>query len=814
MINQKFSCLILSMILTLPGLLASQAPADAAQVLPSQFETLSRGDQEDLNQIRALYKQISDKWLILRLDPYVDADGIRKQLDQVAETLSALEPKPDQKKPDAQEIKQKLKQAYEALIDTQIRMLPTRTVEMRGALLDAAMLPPDAASMRSLVKRLKAAGFNALYPEVFRRGYALFKNPIIELDPALQAKQIDLLRLLTDAAQAEQMEVYPWFWIFRVLSPTIAKQNQITLRLPALMSKPLDGQAYQSNNSEIENESDSFISPASHEWRQLLSGLMAQTAQRYPINGYFLDYIRYGNRQVEDDLSMTRFQLDYYRKVGTFPPTRIQPTSDLQAEWHLWREEQVNNMVQSLRLDLAGTKKGLSLGGAVFRNEIQARITKMQNWRHWANNSWVDFTSPMMYTDNYRDLDIWMDWESDQNQRMDILYPILGAHKMRGDHLELLNQIYTLQNRQANGISIFAMRNLTQPLLDDLAQGPFRQPALIPHHDLVKAMSQQSNDLGDWLLNLAKRGVDTQSLSLPSRTPLVELGQKLQQLSKTFTQGGQRMSAEQPLNLVLAVKSAAEDQTRNLAPPLRARLFAYLADLEKSTRIYQQASIAKKRGFVASSRPPTEVIPAARPLPQTIIPEVQSAPVIDGRLDDEAWKNAVALPPLYWSTGAAKADTPTEIKLAYDQEALYISYLNDEPRIDRMHVSRQTSSALLEQDDTVQVFLNPGQAVQNYYYFVVNPVNLRYERASYDKSWSEPWQSASRAFSHGWITEIAIPFRSMGARPPDGKSTWKANFCRRRPQEISDFHCWSITFGGVHRLDRFGDLKFQPLPSK
>ncbi len=812
MINRNLACFTLALILVLSGF--STGSVHAAQVLPSQFETLNSSDQQDPGQIKALYKQISDQWLVLRLDPYVDAAGVRKQLDQVAETLSILEPKPDQKKPEPQEIKQKLKQAYEILIDAQIRMVPTRTVELRGALLDAAMLPPDAASMRSLVKRLKAAGFNALYPEVFRRGYALFKNPIIELDPALQAKQIDLLRLLTDAAQAEQIEVYPWFWIFRVLSPTIAKQNQITLRLPALMSKPLDGEGYQSNNLEIENESDSFISPASHEWRQLLSGLMAQTAERYPINGFMLDYIRYGNRQVEDDLSLTRFQLDYYRKVGTFPPPRIHPTSDLQAEWHLWREEQVNSMVQSLRLDLANSKKGLSLGGAVFRNEIQARITKMQNWRHWANNNWVDYTSPMMYTDNYRDLDIWMDWETDQGKRMDMLYPIIGAHKIRGDHLELLNQIYTLQSRQASGVSIFAMRNLTQPILDDLAQGPFRQPALVPHHDLVKTLSQQSNDLGEWLLNLAKRGVDTQSLSLSSRTPLVELGQKLQRLSQAFTQAGQRMSADQPLSWVVDVKAVAEDQTRSLAPALRSRLFAYLADLEKTSLIYQQTNMAKKQGFVASTRPPTEVLKAARPLPQTQIPEVSSAPRIDGRLDDEAWKNAVSLPGLYWSTGAAKADTTTEIKLAYDQEALYISYINDEPRIDRMHVSRQTSSALLEQDDTVQIFLNPGQSVQNYYYFVVNPANLRYERASYDKSWNQPWQSASRAFSHGWITEIAIPFRSMGARAPDGKSVWKGNFCRRRPQEISDFHCWSITFGGVHRLDRFGELKFQPLAGK
>ncbi|PKL74916.1 MAG: hypothetical protein CVV27_18050, partial [Candidatus Melainabacteria bacterium HGW-Melainabacteria-1] len=529
------------------------------------------------------------------------------------------------------------------------------------------------------------------------------------------------------------------------------------------------------------------------------------------------DYIRYANNQTEDEISMTRFQLDYYRRVGSFPPMRIEQTSNLAAEWHLWREEQVNNMVKELRLGFASQPKDLALGAAVFRNEIHARLTKLQHWRHWANNNWVDYAAPMMYTSDYRDLDLWMEWETNQGKRHDMLYPIIGAHKLRGDRLELLNQIATLQQRQANGMAIFSMRNVNDLMLQDLGKGPFRTKARVPHANVPQALATQLKATAGWLRGVDKRGAETKSLSGQSRASLQELAGKLDVAATplaTAPRRNPRVDGERTIAVVRTLLDEVQSGTRSFPPRLRGRLIEQMEDAHELAQIYHAHIAGKDKGYQAPTRPPTDVLKEARETPKLTVKLAGSPPQIDGRVDDPAWKAGTIVPQLFWSTGSARPQVGTEIRLSYDANGLYVSYINDEPRTDRMKVSYRQESRLLHEDDTVQVFLAPLDQPQHYYYFVVNPANVRYERASFDSSWSAPWQSATRQFSNGWIAELAIPFRSMGVKAPAKGKAWRANFCRRRPQDIHDFHCWSVTFGGIHRTDRFGVLNFQPLPEE
>ena len=783
--------------------------------IPSQFMTLPDSQQNTVEALKSLYRQVEGQWQVLRLDPDVPEDEIRERLNFVSSNLQRIErirqqvsagenSKNIENYLDSDGQKDLLQRSYFDLIHAQIQMLPSRRVELRGALLDAGMLPRNADAMRRLMKRFKDAGFNAVYPEVFRRGYALFPNPIVALDPELPPN-MDMLKLVTDAAQAEGLEVYPWFWMFRVLSPTIARQNPLTRRLPALMANPLDGEAYRSTNSEIEDESTSFMSPASHEWRELLAGLMNQTAAKYNVQGFLMDYIRYGNNQVEDELSLTRFQLDYYRKVGSFPSPRIAPDSDLQSQWHLWREEQVHSMVKDLRLLFGQQKKPLDLGGAVFRNEIQARNSKMQNWRHWSDNHWINFISPMMYTSDFRDLDLWMEWETDQETRNDVIYPIIGAHKMGQNSLELLNQVQMLRHRHANGVSVFASSQLTGNMLKALQIGPFKQKAIAPHHDLVQAMLSQVQFIRQWMNDMADRAAKTQGLNKNNQQTLREASQRLKTLNATLAEKNLRASAQSMVNSIEAEYRGIQEQTQVFPFEIRQRIVHHYGDLLKLARNYKQSTDDK--GYVPPSNPPSKVLPEARPLPRMEIPYTSTAPAIDGRLDEEVWQKAYQLPQFFWNTGSARATTSTEVRVTHDDKALYVAYINDEPRNDRVNVSYRPDQQFLNTDDTVQLFLDPEGKGKNYYYFVVNPANVRYQRASFDSQWNRPWQSAARQFSHGWIVEMAIPFSSLGS---NADKPWKGNFCRRRPQEIADFHCWSFTYGGVHRLDRLGQLQFTP----
>jgi len=73
-------------------------------------------------------------------------------------------------------------------------------------------------------------------------------------------------------------------------------------------------------------------------------------------------------------------------------------------------------------------------------------------------------------------------------------------------------------------------------------------------------------------------------------------------------------------------------------------------------------------------------------------------------------------------------------------------------------------------------------------------------------------RTAVRATDTAWTAELAIPFRSLIAEPPDVGAQWRANFHRidrpeGTPRELS---AWSPTgLGTFHVPERFGLIEFR-----
>lgn len=678
------------------------------------------------------------------------------------------------------------KTAAQQLLEAQILMMPSRPVEMRGALLDANLMAADPAAMARWLDRLQAAGFNAVFPEVFRRGFALFPNRVVELDTRYAAKQVDALKVISQLAKERGIQVYPWFWVFRIYSEGAGGDNPVAGHLPALISPQLKPVAPSEG---LEDESAAFVSPASSEWRQLMATLMADVARTYPVDGFLLDYIRYGNGATEDQLSKTRFQLEYFQKVGSFPPRQPAPGTELNNQWHLWRENQVHQMVQTLQLALADVKPGLGLGAAVFRNEVNARTTKMQHWRHWSNNNWINFVAPMLYTTSPEQLAMWLDWESDNSQRQDLLYPILGLQSMRTPGA-LFAQLELLQQRQAGGAMLFALSQLNDSTLTRLKQGPFRNPALVPHKDLKLALQTQLQASASWLQSLS---------DLPAA----------QALAGTWQQQAQALGAVASWTPALD-KLEQRLQEASLPEAVRREARDQLSQAQALARVAQFHD-PNGRKLMASTPPPTAVQPQALPLPSLSSAQLPAEPLIDGELDEPIWQQARSLNDFWWSTGSQRPQVKTQLRVGHTAEALYLAFNNDEPRMDRLKAEYRVDNneqLVFLGDDTLEVFLGPANDAKAYHYYALNAINTRFHKASGGAKGSGEWQSAAVRLNSSWQAELRIPFSSLGL---SGPGPLRANFCRRRPQEINPYHCWSMTFGGVHRPDRFGQLNLPPV---
>ncbi|MDA0840705.1 MAG: DUF4838 domain-containing protein, partial [Planctomycetota bacterium] len=107
------------------------------------------------------------------------------------------------------------------------------------------------------------------------------------------------------------------------------------------------------------------------------------------------------------------------------------------------------------------------------------------------------------------------------------------------------------------------------------------------------------------------------------------------------------------------------------------------------------------------------------------VPEVNVAktalkPVFDGKLDDDAWKQAAELSPFYRQVGGHGWRTPltqrvtapcpeTKVKILWDDENLYLGFLLLENRMDKQNLNQKHSSPGLCTDDSLEVLIDVGR---------------------------------------------------------------------------------------------------------
>ena len=119
--------------------------------------------------------------------------------------------------------------------------------------------------------------------------------------------------------------------------------------------------------------------------------------------------------------------------------------------------------------------------------------------------------------------------------------------------------------------------------------------------------------------------------------------------------------------------------------------------------------------------------------------------------------------------------------MLYDKDAIYIG-----ARLYDRDPSQVTSRILRQGeevfgDDWFSVLLDPFHDRRSGYRFITNPNGLRQEGLFQNISeeqwdWEGIWYTASTIDEQGWVTEIAIPFKTLSFNPDN--DTWGINFRR------------------------------------
>ena len=159
--------------------------------------------------------------------------------------------------------------------------------------------------------------------------------------------------------------------------------------------------------------------------------------------------------------------------------------------------------------------------------------------------------------------------------------------------------------------------------------------------------------------------------------------------------------------------------------------------------------------------------------------------VLDGKLNDESWKNAeIATDFVMLNPDNGKPipkEKRTEVKVVYDNEAIYIGamlYDNESSKIQKELTSRDDFATA----DHFGVFLNGYNDGQQEFRFFVSAAGVQQdvlytETNGEDTSWNAIWDSKTQITPTGWVVEMKIPYAALRFSG-EKKQTWGLNFYR------------------------------------
>ena len=179
------------------------------------------------------------------------------------------------------------------------------------------------------------------------------------------------------------------------------------------------------------------------------------------------------------------------------------------------------------------------------------------------------------------------------------------------------------------------------------------------------------------------------------------------------------------------------------------------------------------------------------------IQRTDTAPVIDGELDDAVWKNAqiatdfVMLRP---NNGTPIPENlKTEVKFAYDDKAIYVAaYLYDD-KMSEVPMEFTTRDNF-GQVDFFLVSFSPMNDAINAVEFVVMPTgnqaDMIVSSSGEDSSWNGVWESKVKVKDNGWFVEMKIPYSNLRFSS-DKEQTWGLNI-HRHFAKTKDQYSWNF----------------------
>ncbi len=251
----------------------------------------------------------------------------------------------------------------------------------------------NSAQVRETVKKLKSLGANAVCIETQYDCCAIFPTPkdcLMVQNPSF--KGFDVLESYIEECHAEGMELHCWMPVFYTGSNRSANKDiSVFAKRPDLYVKNDLGLTADANGT----NDFMMLDPSNPEATGFLLGLYEYLLQKYDIDGFQLDYIRYEGRGERDWGYFSNASAKFKAKYG------IEPTYNTKsAHWNDWcriRCEYVTDFVRKMRDLIDSVAPHVLLTADVFGYLSDSAVTIYQDTASWLKEGLLDAVHPMTY---------------------------------------------------------------------------------------------------------------------------------------------------------------------------------------------------------------------------------------------------------------------------------------------------------------------------------------------------------------------------------------------------------------------------------
>lgn len=334
------------------------------------------------------------------------------------------------------------------------------------------------------------AGINNIFIETYYHGKTIFPSQTMAKYGFIKQNEefagFDPLRIWITQAHKRGIKVHIWFESFYVGNKSPESNPEYILA-----KKPEWANCQKKNLNtgtigySVSEHNGYFIDPANPEVQDFLYGLVSEIIERYKPDGINLDYIRYpqsiapGNQAYEmSNWGYTPYARQEFQTMYGVDPVDVKPTDTLWYYWKFYRCNKVTNFVR--RISQLCRANNIMITAVIFPNRAMAIDTKMQDWKNWSMNNFIDGFTPLFLTCDDKTAMSLMDEILRNKSSSTKLYAGLFVTFMNGSTSDLIKQIHAARKYCLNGLIIFDYAHLNKNYVATLTESVFKPVKYAP----------------------------------------------------------------------------------------------------------------------------------------------------------------------------------------------------------------------------------------------------------------------------------------------------------------------------------------------